>query len=380
MQLLSQMGNFDQNGNVTLNFGAPGLGLALVGSLTCPGASSGASWRVSIGGVAAGSWKGESAFGPITAEGMDTVTVTGSSGTPGATALAVWHVTSYCEGQAPPAYLIGMASQVGAGAIESTPLPSPGAPITTVTNPGTTTYYYQQTILTPLGETSNPPVTTVSNGPATLSSTAFISLTPQGLPPMQSGWIIRTYRNGFHVPALDSSTGSVIDTGQPAEDVVPPAFNSTGQMLQVYSTEIDSVLSPIDDVLPGFNGNGTTLSFAGPEAYTNPDPAAYPGDYFYAAAANTWYVFHTFTRPTLIKQIYMALFTSSVTSPVVLCVMIAKANGQKIFLGSHLFVTLIDLFEMGGTTGYIVNDGDQLWLAAMQGGDAFMVDISVKYL
>ena len=200
--------------------------------------------------------------------------------------------------------------------------------------------------------------------------------------PYQPGplWTIQTMRNGFWVPDMDTTLLVASDQGQAASNKVFSPFDSSGQMLQVYSTEIDSVLSPIDDVLPGFNGNGSTLSLTGPVQYSSPSPTAWPGDFFFTIAANTWYIFITFTGPTLIKQILAQLYTSSVTSPVILFMMIVKTNGRRIYLGSHLFITLIDLFEMLGTTGIEVDEGDQLWLASTIQGEEFMVDVAVKYL
>ncbi len=212
-------------------------------------------------------------------------------------------------------------------------------------------------------------------GPIQLTQTSTVQ-------PYQPGplWTIQTMRDGFWVPDMDTTLLVASDQGQAASNKVFSPFDTSGQMLQVYSTEIDSVLSPIDDVLPGFDGNGTTLVYSKATAYTNPEPGTYPGDYFSVTDVNSWYIFQTFTSRALIKQILVQLFGGSVTSPVLLALMISKANGRKIYLGTHVFITQIDIFEMLGTTGIEVDSGDELWLATSVSNYPYFVDLAVKYL
>lgn len=82
----------DTAGEVTLTFSAPGMGMALSGTLTVPGVDASAGWLCKKNGHTIGGWLGQSAFGPVTANDQETIALVGTGLSSGQQVEACWHV------------------------------------------------------------------------------------------------------------------------------------------------------------------------------------------------------------------------------------------------------------------------------------------------
>jgi hypothetical protein len=82
----------DTAGEVTLTFSAPGMGMALSGTLTVPGVDASAGWLCKKNGHTIGGWLGQSAFGPVTANDQETIALVGTGLSAGQQVQACWHV------------------------------------------------------------------------------------------------------------------------------------------------------------------------------------------------------------------------------------------------------------------------------------------------
>lgn len=152
-----------------------------------------------------------------------------------------------------------------------------------------------------------------------------------------SEFTVKTYRNGLHIPSMDTSQLSVLDIGAINDSTQPPIVNMTGLEVQTFDRSALTLFNPVQSVVPSVPTSlgipqaliGTTMTLA------NGMPAQGATIDQWTLAAAVWYSLYLSPGEGMIQGI--TINAPSVATTVMAC--LVRANGQIQYLGSYPLTT-----------------------------------------
>ena len=199
------------------------------------------------------------------------------------------------------------------------------------------------------------------------SPTNFITVFRIGTVP---GGTFKTYRNGLHIPSMDTQSLTVLDVGAITDDVQPPIVNTTGLEVQTFDRSALTLFNPVQSVVPAVPTSlgipqalvGTTMTLAGglpPQGSTIDQ---------WTLAAGVWYALYVSPGEGMLQG--LTINAPSVATTVMAA--LVRANGQLLYLGSY---------PMAASGGPVMIDkllrlmqGDQI-LVASSAASSVYIDI-----
>ncbi len=310
-------------------------------------------WNIQNSGTDTASWY---YIGTGAAEGFQGVGARGVAVTPGDTWTLAWTGAVVPPGIGFPSWIISSRNSFLADVLD-VPIAAPAGSRTFTVPAGVTSLFVQTdtiNLIVPAG-------VQMVFGTVQLTKTSSVQ-------PFQPGplWTLRTYRNGFHVPALDTTALVANDEGQAASTRQPPVFNNTGQMLKIYSKELDSVLSPIRFAVPlQTNDNGSTVFPAMGGFLTWPAVAAGAPPDLLAMANSVWYLIANPDINMIVAAV--SITNTNLSAGVNVALGILKLNGIQLYLGTVALLAGANRIVEFGKAGVQILAGEYLLVYPLSG-------------